>query len=972
MANDDSVAPLTKLPKDIPQEWQESLLSMQTMLSPDVFHFIVSAYGWSEFVRRVAIHHQSLFCEALHWHFTHQDEVIVLEMPALYRDHVADTLDSESQYMTRIREFRMAHSAAIAVLELNNVLPIESSSFRISILADTLISGAYHWGYQHHTQQFGVPCDAHGRRLHLLIIAMGKLGGHELNFSSDVDLIFLYPEEGTTQGDARTTDNSRFFRRVSTQLIRVLDEVTADGFVFRVDMRLRPYGESGALVMSLAQAEEYYQEQGREWERFAMLRSRVLTGEAIDKKALDDIIRPFSFRRYIDYGVIDSIRSMKEMIQREVRRKGLTDNIKLGAGGIREVEFIAQSLQLIQGGRDKRLREKNVFKVLPILVEAKLLPETVQVELLAAYRFLRRLEHCIQELAEKQTQTLPTDNKEQQILAEVMRCSSWSDLLNELSRVQQLVNHHFNGILGEERQQGAETEDFYAALAHGDLTAQSLRSQLLASDPEDSNREGKGDQYSLENLTDFIKKIEAFNQESAVVNLSTRGAKRLKTFFPALLAACLKTQQPNITLIRLLRVIRAVLKRTAYLELLSENPPILQHLVDLAGQSEWMVARLSAYPVLFDELLYPNSLYAPLQITDLQSELQQALLRIDLKDEEELLDALRAFKQINELRVAAALLAERLSISQVSRYLTQLAEVILQACVDQCWRMMKERYGEPEKLNNAVDSLENNYGFAVIGYGKLGGIELGFGSDLDLVFLFNRPIDGSTDGARSLNNSRFYTRLAQKLIHFLSTRTNLGLLYEVDMRLRPSGSSGLLVSHIDSYREYQMESAWTWEHQALIRARYVAGDPNVANEFAQARSNTLHQLRDREQLQKDVSDMRHKMRDQLEAKQSGKVDLKQSPGGLVDIEFLAQFACLAYQGEAIIPHSTSECLKFAGREALLKSEEARELVKIYRLFRNRLNEMALTSGGNFIGEEQFERERRTVQKIWKTYLNTAD
>lgn len=345
---------------------------------------------------------------------------------------------------------------------------------------------------------------------------------------------------------------------------------------------------------------------------------------------------------------------------------------------------------------------------------------------------------------------------------------------------------------------------------------------------------------------------------------------------------------------RLLKVIQAILKRTAYLELFAENPPILQQLVDLAGRSDWVVRRLSDYPILFDELLYPNSLYEPLQAGDLKSELQQALLRADESDEEELLDTLRTFKQTNELRVAAALLAERLNISQVSRYLTQLAEVILQSSLDLCWNLLRLKYGLPAGLSGQP----GDYGFAIVGYGKLGGEELGFGSDLDLVFLYNQSVDGVTTGKRAISCSRFYTRLAQKLIHFLSIRTNLGFLYEVDMRLRPSGASGLLVSHIDAYHEYQTESAWTWEHQALVRARYVAGDINLKVEFELVRQKTLIKPVNIQKLKKDVVTMRNKMREALLKVAPGKVDLKQTQGGLVDIEFLSQYFCLSYYSDS--------------------------------------------------------------------------
>lgn len=936
-------------------DWKIALPQVETLLGKDLFHLFETSSSISSFVREVFTNYPQLASQALLWHTSQPAAICARELRQKFTEFADVEPLSEQSVMRHLRIFRRLHSAAIAVLELNDQLAIESSSQRISILADVLINIAYEWSYQFQQQKFGTPFDSQNLAMHMLIIAMGKLGGQELNFSSDIDLVFFFPHQGETRGEPRSTDHVRFFRRVSTNLIKLLNEVTEDGFVFRVDMRLRPYGDSGALVMSLAQAEEYYQEQGREWERFAMVRSRVITGNPRDKRLLDEILRPFSFRRYIDYGVIESIRDMKAMIQREVRRKGLHDNIKLGAGGIREIEFIVQSLQLIQGGRDKRLREANTLQVLPLLVDAKLLPPQAQQSLTSAYRFLRRLENCLQELNEKQTQQLPQSAQEREVICQVMGYTSWQDLAAELKLIQSQVNQHFSELFGEQRKQALTQDEFFQSLAEGHISAEQLKQKVLRTNQKD---------LQISVAQNFIEQIEKFLSESAVVNLSTRGSERLKAFFPSLLATCLACTPAHVTLQRLLKVLRAVLKRTAYLELLSENPPVLQHLVDLAGRSEWMVQHLSEYPVLFDELLYPNSLYEPLQSADLKSELQQSLLRIDTDDEEEILDTVRAFKQINELRVAAALLAERLSISQVSRYLTQIAEVVLQTSVEQCWRILTKKHGYPCGLKDDPERT----GFAVIGYGKLGGFELGFGSDLDLVFLFDQAVDQQTDGDRALNNSRFYTRLAQKLIHFLSARTSLGFLYEVDMRLRPSGSSGLLVSHIEAYRDYQLESAWTWEHQALVRARCVAGDAALAEGFEQIRCKTLAKPRDTVQLKQDVIEMREKMRGQLEKKSASLIDLKQTRGGLVDIEFLAQYFCLYYPQEIVIPQNTVDCLKFAKTHKLIDELDSKLLIDSYRFYRNKLNEASLTGEKGQLQIENFTETIRRITDVWQRIM----
>jgi len=970
--------------------------SSETSMGGRLFQLITNALEVSSFVAEV-VHGQ---CQQAviqtDWHAKHPgsefekyltEQIRVLlfnsdiqiqqgEIPNL--DDYIEPYQSEDKIMAVLRKIRRTHSAAIAILELNDCLTIEESMRRMSILAEQLTHAAYLWSYALLQKTFGSPRSDSDNLIsseksynpekkptmqNLLILAMGKFGGNELNFSSDIDLIFFYPTEGETSGGRRSSSNSRFFQKVGVLIIKLLNEPTEDGFVFRVDMRLRPYGDSGNLVMSVEQAEDYYHEQGRGWERFAMVRARIITGRPEEIRQLEEIITPFAFRRYIDYGAIDSLRNMKEMIQREVRRRGLKGNIKLGAGGIREIEFMVQSLQLIQGGRDSRLQEKSILKVLPLLAEVKLLPVKTSMELAQSYRFLRRVEHCIQELDEKQTQQLPENEQTRQIIAKLMNFENWTDFERALAKIQQQTNQQFNSLFGEERTHSEQQDDFYLSLWEGHISVKQLLEKLSVIKCTDSS--------------ELIKTLDKFRHSNLVTNLSARGAKRLNLFFPPLLEIGLTVDNPVKTLNSLLLILKAILKRTAYLELLSENLPILQHLVDLVSRSEWIVQRLTDSPILFDELLYPNSLYEPLQTSDLRSELQQSLLRIDEKDEEQILDGIRQFKQINELRVAAALLSERLSISQVSRYLTQLAQVIIQAAINQCWQILTERYGHPEALAGMEpDDLQSsvNTGFTVIAYGKLGGLELGFNSDLDLVFLFDQPAESQTNGNKSISASRFYTRLAQKLIHFLSTRTSLGVLYEVDMRLRPSGNSGMLVSHIDAFNDYQKESAWTWEHQALVRARAIAGDVQLGQKFEQLRKNILNAKRDLRKLKLDVIDMRQKMRKELDKSTSDLIDLKQCVGGLVDIEFLAQFLVLSRDNEchsnndqeqpSAPPSNTADALKYAQQNQQINLENSSSLIKIYRSYRNCLNEMAIVSGEKMVDAKLFINERKTVEKIW--------
>ncbi len=1001
----------------------------ETSLPDKLFQHLTDKIKISRFLAEVYAEMASPASQQLAWHATNETEhfrdyLTHLIVKSLFikppkslsnadqrMENIHPEYQNELAVMKFLRVTRRQHSAAIAVLELSNSISVEQAMERMSILADCLIQVAYMWSFAQQSTGLGLPefdresmltIKSNHSRLHeqaqqqqqqepawdfqnMMVLAMGKYGGFELNFSSDIDLIFFYLASGMTKGGRRSVENSRFFQRLGQQLIRLLDEKTADGFVFRVDMRLRPYGDSGSLVMSVDQAEDYYHEQGRGWERFAMVRARIITGRVEEQKQLDQILRPFAFRRYIDYGVIDSLRGMKDMIQREVRRRGLVGNIKLGAGGIREIEFMVQSLQLIQGGRDKRLQQRSLLKVLPILAEQELLPVDAAKQLAENYRFLRRLEHCLQQLEEKQTQQLPESTEAQATIAKLMGFAQWQDFKSSLDTIQAATNRQFKALFGEERTLSEEQDDFYLSLWEGFISVEQLCHKHTKLESQEAQQ--------------IIAALANFRESNAHLSLSQKGAKRLKLFLPTLLSLALETENVLVTLKNLIRILRSILKRTAYLELLSENLPILQHLVDLVSRSQWIVDRLCESPILFDELLYPNSLYEPLQTSDLQSELRQSLLRIEETDQEQILDSIRNFKQINELRVAAALLAERLSISQVNRYLSQLAQVIIQTALMICWREMVSRYGQPaglleqnpEKVHKLVNespasSETLDTGFAIIGYGKLGGSELGFNSDLDLVFLFDQALEGETTGIKKQQNqsqstgvlgvSRFYTRLAQKLIHFLSTRTSLGVLYEVDMRLRPSGNSGMLVSHIDTFEVYQQESAWTWEHQALVRARPIAGGPQVSQRFMQIRQSILLQARDQYRLKSDVMEMRERMRKELDKSTSQWFSIKQGKGGVVDIEFMSQYLVLRHSNEAskldkpsTIPHSTVAILRRYSESNIIDQQDGKMLINAFKQYINRLNKLTLESGDKVVPATEFLEQRNQVKAIWEKLFN---
>ena len=772
-----------------------------------------------------------------------------------------------------LRRYRQRHMLRIVWRDFCRLADTLETTRDTSLLAEACIAEAVDHTQAALEQRFGVPRGrSSGEVQQLIVLAMGKLGARELNVSSDIDLIFVYPEAGQTDGASRPISNEEFFTKVGQGVITALDQVTAEGFVFRVDMRLRPYGESGALVHNFAALEEYYQDQGRDWERYALIKARPVTGDLACADTLMAALRPFVFRRYVDFGVIDSLRGMKQMITTEVRRRGLQDNVKLGRGGIREVEFIAQCFQLIRGGRDLGLQQRELLLVLKECAQLGCLPQQAAAELRSAYLFLRDAEHAIQGYRDQQTQALPQEELPRAALAAVMGFTHWDDFLQALECHRRLVAGHFDDLIAAPEEEVAGVDEDGLSLWGDDLNAAALAT------------------LGYRCAEETLQRLQVLQRSPRIVTLQAEGRERLEQFMPQLLRGCAEVDDPDLALQRVTPLVVAVVRRSAYLAMLLENPPALRELIVLCGASPWISEQLARHPVLLDELLDRASLYTAPDKALLQDELRQQVARLAIDDLEAQMDVLRYFKASHVLRVAASEVAGRLPLMQVSDKLTWIAEVILEHVLSLAFSDMTRKYGEPRR-----DS--SGYGFAVFAYGKLGGIELGYGSDLDLVFVCDAAMQGVTDGERSIDNALFYTRLGQRMIHILETRMAMGQLYEVDMRLRPSGESGMLVSTAQGFATYQQESAWTWEHQALVRARFVAGDPQVAARVAAVRLAILCRARDQAALAGDVQRMRYKMRKHLlsVAKvKEGEFHLKQSEGGIVDIEFMVQYAVLAW------------------------------------------------------------------------------
>ncbi|MEK8078703.1 bifunctional [glutamate--ammonia ligase]-adenylyl-L-tyrosine phosphorylase/[glutamate--ammonia-ligase] adenylyltransferase [Pseudomonas sp. XK-1] len=889
------------------------------------------------------------------------------EMRAQLAERLAECSD-EDELGRRLRRFRNRQQLRIIWRDLSRQADLIETCRDLSEMADICIDLAYHWLYPKHCAQFGTPIGRRsGQPQHMVILGMGKLGAHELNLSSDIDLIFGYPEGGETEGVKRSLDNQEFFIRLGQRLIKALDVITVDGFVFRTDMRLRPYGSSGSLVFSFNALEQYYQDQGRDWERYAMIKARVVGGDQLAGAQLLEMLRPFVYRRYLDFSAIEALRGMKQLIQQEVRRKGMSENIKLGAGGIREVEFIAQAFQLIHGGRDLSLQQRSLFAVLDTLRDQGYLPAAVTDELRDGYAFLRYAEHALQAIDDRQTQMLPDNDQDRARVALIMGFDSWQAFHERLMHWRARVDWHFRQVIADPDEDAEIAEDECVGgewlPLWDDVQDEAAACRQLA-------------EAGFVDAQAAWQRLAGLRNGNQVRAMQRLGRERLDAFVPRLLAQAVEHANPDLVLERVLPLVEAVARRSAYLVLLTENPGALQRLLTLCAASPWIAEQITRFPLLLDELLNEGRLFKPPLAPELAAELRERLMRIPEEDLEQQMEALRHFKLAHRLRVAASEIAGSLPLMKVSDYLTWLAEAILEQVLALAWRHTVSRYGAPRRVDGSVCDPD----FVIVGYGKVGGIELGHGSDLDLVFIHDGDPQAETDGEKSIDGAQFFNRLGQRIIHLLTAQTNSGQLYEVDMRLRPSGAAGLLVSSLGAFQRYQENEAWTWEHQALVRARVLVGCPRVGKAFEAVRAQVLGRKRDLDKLRGEVSEMRAKMRDNLGSRAtaagtaanafevSAPFDLKQDAGGIVDIEFMVQYAALAWSRqypELLEFTDNIRILEGLERVGMLPGEDARLLQDIYKAYRSAAHRQALQKQPGVVNGDQFAQERRSVMRIWR-------
>ncbi len=838
-------------------------------------------------------------------------------------EFLADGFATEEDLKRQLRRLRERVFARVMARDLGGLANLDEVTGTLTALAEIAIARALDFHHRDLAAVHGEPMDGAGRPQRMMVVGMGKLGGGELNASSDIDLIFVFPEEGETEGP-RKLKNFEFFTRLGKRLINALDDKTGDGYVFRVDMRLRPYGDGGPLASSFAMLEEYFYTQAREWERYAWIKGRALTGDRIAE--LETLRKPFVFRKYLDFGAFGSMRDLHAQIRREVARKDMADNIKLGPGGIREIEFIAQVFQLIRGGRIAAFRLRPTRVVLEKLAEEGLIPELQAAEMDSTYVFLRNLEHRLQYLDDAQTQTLPHNVEDRARVAAAMGCADWAGLESRLNGLRRKIAGYFEQVFGAPQ----EDQSGHPLAGLCDLADEDAMARLAGvgyRDPESA-----------------LHQLRTLKQSSRYASLPAGNKAMLDGLLPPLVEVAAGFANAPETLSRILALLEAIAKRGTYLALLKEYPQSLRQLARLVSSSPWAARYLTQQPRLLDELLDARQLMAPPDWPLLAEELRERLQAHE-GDVERQMDELRHFKQTETFRLLAQDLAGLWTVEKLSDHLSDLADLLVQATLDLVWANLPGRHREAPA-------------FAVVAYGKLGGKELGYASDLDIVFLYEDDHADAQD---------IYAKLGKRLNTWMGTLTSAGILYETDLRLRPDGASGLLVSSLDAFEDYQRNHAWTWEHQALTRARFCCGDRAVGERFAGIRAAVLEQPRDTEKLRGEVLAMRQKMLDG-HPNPSGLFDIKHDRGGLVDVEFAVQYLVLAEA--AAHPDMTANIgnialLRRAGELGLVPEEVGLAAGDAYRELRRRQHAIKLQGAEHARAEEAgLAGEIRAVKALW--------
>jgi len=946
--------PLLKMITDRDVSFSESLAKSGLLLdlSLELKQDLIKVFLFSEFITTILIQNPETL-------------KTLVESTDLVKSYSKDTykarLDKKitrDMDLERVRELllqvKVYETIRIAWRDLTGRALLEETLCDLSNLADAILEIATRVIYNDLCKGYGVPVDSEGNFQGMIVLAMGKLGAGELNFSSDLDLIFAYPAAGITNGE-NVISNDAFFTKVCRKILQFFSPGPQAVNFYRIDTRLRPYGDGGPLVMSSSVFEAYYQAQGREWERYAMIKARPVAGDIGAGFKLLKILNSFIFRRYFDYGSFDSFRDMKHRITLQVKNKRLKHNIKLGAGGIREIEFFGQLFQLIRGGVAPKFQEPKILKVLDLLQTHNCINDVTQKDLKDAYVFLRMVENRLQAYADRQTHDLPEKEDRRKILALSMGYVAWEDFIKRLNDHMQKVHYHFNQLLVSEKQEKPEKE------------IQDLKELWInINDPQ-----YVADAMAISGFKEperVLGILRSLEEHPNTKQLTPNGRKKLARLIPFLIRKISQQTDPDAIFVKLIDLIITIERRTCYLSLLLENERALETLITLAKKSPWIITFLSHHPALLDELMHPDTLYSPPGKQALEKEMEIRMATIPPGDLEFLLEELCIFRQVNYLRVSAADVSGNYPLMKVSDHLTYIAQTVLSQVLQISWNIVTRKYGVPRGLSG--ETIEQ-CGFAIIVYGKVGGLEMGYKSDIDIVFL-HKGEPGVTEGEKkSIDTSRFYSNIGQRIINALTIHTPAGKLYGADMRLRPGGDSGMIVSHIDAFEEYMEVNAWTWEHQALIRARPVAGDKSLCSRFDQIRKTILTQKRDAATLKREVADMRERMREERLTCKKDFFDLKQSRGGIVDIEFLVQY--LVLKNAHTFPDITiwtdnMRLLESLDAEGIITGCESERLQNAYLVMRKAMHRLDLQEKSLEIPHAHFSDISNHVIDIYDRYL----
>lgn len=885
--------------------------------------YVRHAAKCSPFVSRMLVKDAQLLSDLLE--NLHQPYQTTAMQTALEAQNIFD----EQILKQQLRRLRQQVLVRMIVRDLNGLADFHEVVQTTSALAEVTLQQAIAFHTAELSKQYGMPNSQQGEPQSLIVVGMGKLGGAELNVSSDIDLIFAYEQEGETDG-TQVISNQDFFTKLGKKVIAALDDVTEDGFVFRVDMRLRPFGSEGALVSCLDALEDYYQNYGREWERYAWIKGRVVAGPS---QALGNVLKPFVFRKYLDFNAYASMRDLKVQIQRDVMQRGLEDNIKLGRGGIREVEFVAQVFQLIRGGQDTELQVKPTLQVLQLLGQKRMMPPEAVAQLTEGYIYLRNVEHRLMYIDDQQTQDLPKSEESKQRLLMMMGLESWGEFLAQLNHHRAIIQAHFDATFSDAGHQALEQE---TAIWQGTIEQVAALDYLTA--------------LGYQDAAESYQRLQALHQSSRYKQLPEQSKFRFDKLMPMVIQQSAETPNPDVALLRTIILLESICRRASYLALLAEFPESLQLVIKLCGASPWLAQYLTAHPILLDELLDTQTLYDAPDFTAMQAELTKKMHALT-GDTEAQMDTMRHFKNAAVMRFAAQDIGGLLALETLSDYLSALAELILQVSLRVIWPTLKFKHQETPQ-------------FAIIGYGKLGGKELGYVSDLDIIFLYDDAHPDASDN---------YARFAQRINNWFNSLTNAGLLYETDLQLRPDGNSGLLVSSVDAFEEYQLRKAWVWEHQAISRARFVAGDAQVGQRFSAIRDNVLMQVRDPKILMQEVTQMREKMRASHPTKPD-LFDVKHDKGGIIDVEFMVQYMVLLHA------HAHPQLLGNIGNIGLLHllaelgmvdAMLAEDVASAYRTYRKIIHSEKLQAKDAKVPLIEIEPHQTAVVTLWQELFNDA-